>query len=491
MHSFRGLGLALALSLVGGVVTTLAPAPAEAATLSATLVQTRTTSTWAVPSPDPSGITWDAGRGRLIISDSEVDELPVYAGTNLFLSSLTGQQAAFPGGTTLPWSEEPTGVGYNASTRSLFVSDDDQDRIYRVEPGADDRYGTGDDTRTHFSTAGIGNGDPEDVAVDTEVTPDGHLLVIDGRDKEIYEYAPTADGSYALVASYDVYRHGARDPEGIAYHPGRGTILVMDGRTQKIYEVTRRGELLNVVHISEAKAIKAAGITVAPASNGSGALNLYIVDRGVDNADDPNENDGRFYEMSVSLPPLSDGSGGGTGGGSGSQDIAVRTGKDDAEERSAGTVMSGRLDIVLFKNEAQTVGLRFQGVSIPRGATVTRAHVQFQTDLTTTGAANLQIAGQAADNPPSFTTAIGNISSRATTTATVGWAPPAWSTVGARGVDQRTPDLAPVVQEIVSRSGWASGNALVLVIEGSGVRAADSYNTDAAGAPMLHVEWTG
>ncbi|MGQ4818307.1 hypothetical protein ACQ1ZK_14310, partial [Enterococcus faecium] len=47
-----------------------------------------------------------------------------------------------------------------------------------------------------------------------------------------------------------------------------------------------------------------AGIALAPASDGSGAQHLYIVDRGVDNDFNPDENDGRFYEMAVTFPPL-------------------------------------------------------------------------------------------------------------------------------------------------------------------------------------------
>lgn len=485
----RQIRLLLAGVLVAGAMTVLAP-PAQAATVTATLVATRSTSTWDRPSPDPSGITWDAVNRQLLISDGEVDEMPLYRGTNLFVSSLTGQQGAFPGGTSLPWSNEPTGVALNNASRSLFVSDDDKDRIFHVRPGADGQYGTADDgTVTSFSTRGIGNTDPEGIAMDLDATNDGSLLAIDGANKEVWEYGPGPNGVFDGVAPegddvathFDVYRHGARDPEGIEYHPGRDTILVLDGRTQKIYEVNRRGELLNVISIRNASPVKAAGLTLAPASNGSGE-NLYIVDRGVDNNADPSENDGRFYEMSVVLPPLDAGS-------SGAATFPVRRGADDAEEQATQTVRGGVLDLVEFRGAPQVVGIRFDLVEVPRGATITRAYVQFQADRARTAAASLTIAGQAADDPPSFTTAAGNISSRPRTAAAVQWDPAPWPTAGARGVDQQTSDLAPVIQEIVNRSGWVSGNALVLIVTGVGVRVAESYNSGAALAPALYVEW--
>ena len=52
------------------------------------------------------------------------------------------------------------------------------------------------------------------------------------------------------------------------------------------------------------------------------------------------------------------------------------------------------------------------------------------------------------------------------------------------------PDLASVIQEIVNRSGWVSGNALAIMVAGSGRRTAESYEGRATGAPLLHVEYS-
>jgi len=61
-----------------------------------------------------------------------------------------------------------------------------------------------------------------------------------------------------------------------------------------IAHVTTAGELLRTIDISSANAIKPAGLAYAPSQ-----MNLYIVDRGVDNNSDPNENDGMVYEFSL------------------------------------------------------------------------------------------------------------------------------------------------------------------------------------------------
>jgi len=172
--------------------------------------------------------------------------------------------------------------------------------------------------------------------------------------------------------------------------------------------------------------------------------------------------------------------------------VRVAAGSDDAEERSGGRVnlTSSDLELVYDKSD-QTVGMRFNGIDIPNEATISAASIQFQVDETTSpDGTSLIIQGEAADDPPTFSNSTGNISSRARTTAAVPWSPPPpWTTKGVAGPDQRTPDLASIIQEIVNRGGWTSGNSLVIIITGTGERVAESYNGDQNGAPLLHVEY--
>jgi hypothetical protein len=60
---------------------------------------------------------------------------------------------------------------------------------------------------------------------------------------------------------------------------------------------------------------------------------------------------------------------------------------------------------------------------------------------------------------------------------------------GEAGAGQRTPDISSIIQEIVTRLGWSSGNSLVVIITGTGERTAESYDGDSAGAPLLYVEY--
>jgi hypothetical protein len=173
-------------------------------------------------------------------------------------------------------------------------------------------------------------------------------------------------------------------------------------------------------------------------------------------------------------------------------EAVVGTGSDDAEERiGSGSVdiASSDLELTHEGNAAQVVGLRFRSVAVPRGAIIVDARIQFAVDETSSAAASLIIRGQAADSAPTFTTRARDITDRARTSAAVVWKPGAWTVVGSQGDEARTPTLTAVVQEIVSRSGWEAGNALAIIIDGSGKRVAHAKERSSARPALLIVTY--
>jgi len=171
-------------------------------------------------------------------------------------------------------------------------------------------------------------------------------------------------------------------------------------------------------------------------------------------------------------------------------EVRVSARSDDAEESSSGSVKLGSSDLQLVRESSdQTVGMRFRGLAIPQGSVITKAFVQFQVDEKKNKSGLLAIQAEAIDDAPTFRSARKNISTRARTAASVAWSPPRWMKVRAAGADQRTPDIAAVIQEVVDRPGWAGGNSVVIVITGTGKRVAESFNGAPAAAPLLHVEY--
>ncbi|MFK7860677.1 MAG: hypothetical protein AB8B64_17795 [Granulosicoccus sp.] len=168
----------------------------------------------------------------------------------------------------------------------------------------------------------------------------------------------------------------------------------------------------------------------------------------------------------------------------------VASGNDDSEENTAGAIELRSSDLELgVESSAQTVGIRFNSVGIPPGATITAASIQFTVDEMNRVASSLTLFGEASVNATAFSTANSDISRRPKTTASVDWSPAPWTSIGESGDAQRTPDLSVVVQEIVDQDGWSEENALVILVLGSGQRTAESYDGDSSSVPVLRVEY--
>jgi concanavalin A-like lectin/glucanase superfamily protein/PA14 domain-containing protein/Big-like domain-containing protein/parallel beta helix pectate lyase-like protein len=170
--------------------------------------------------------------------------------------------------------------------------------------------------------------------------------------------------------------------------------------------------------------------------------------------------------------------------------VRISSGEDDGDESTYnGIVCLHSPDLALGSDNgtAQIVGLRFPGITIPQGAIITNAYVEFEADEIDYSTTYLELNGQAIDNAPAFDTSDYNISSRSKTSATVFWNDvSAWNAVNAK---HKSPNLALIIQEIVDRPGWASGNSLAIIVEGTGERTAESYNGEPAAAPLLVVEY--
>ncbi|MGH3064810.1 MAG: cadherin domain-containing protein [Gaiellaceae bacterium] len=544
------------------------------------------------PSTDPSGITYVPATDRLLVSDGEVEEtvngITHFQGANVWELNRAGLSlnrtaniSNVPPGVVVPVTNEPAGAGFNPNNGHYYFSADDGKKVFDVNSGSDGLVGTAGDTVTSFDTLAVGNSDPEGVTYDTF---GGHLFVADGLNREVYEY--TASG--ALVNHFDTAQWGVEDPEAVEFNPISGTLFILSDRLNTelpapvIVETTTGGTLVRTIDASASGAVKPAGLAYAPASDGSGVKRFYIVDRGIDNNNDPNAVDGKLYELTTppadpptNTPPTVDagsdqtvalpaganlnGTVGDDGnpappsltstwtqvsgpssvtfgnpsaaattasvsvagvyvvrltandgqyeasddvalsftgsGGSNVLDVRVNVPGDDAEEISDGTVQRGDGDLDMTTDAQGTgspkvvVGLRFTGLAIPQGAPITSAYVQFTADEADAVGTSLTVKGQAADNATGFTTNLFDVSSRPATTAFSSWSPAAWLAVGDAGLAQRTTDLAGIVQEIVNRPGWASGNSLALLVTGAGERVGVANNQNPALAPLLHVEW--
>ena len=314
-----------------------APSLAQADT-EACLIRTTDTSRWSPASPDPTGITV-LPNGHLLVSDSEVEECvngnpPAYwEGANLFEVTRSGTLVATSTtytplansctprfGTGANFSKEPTGVAINPSNGHLFVADDaagpyrrklddDQKKVFEVDPGLDGRYGTADDIVTSFDTTAFGSFAPEGIVVGQD-----NLFVADRIGLEVYQLAPGVNGIFdgvppagddVVVTHFNTASLGILDLQGIAFNSDSDTLYLIGGN-QQLVETTTAGTLVQQIDISSVNACLPGDVAWAASSLSARVKHLYITERGVDNDTDRFANDGKVYE--VSLDPAECGS---------------------------------------------------------------------------------------------------------------------------------------------------------------------------------------
>ncbi|GEM_PF-1753555 len=133
-------------------------------------------------------------------------------------------------------------------------------------------------------------------------------------------------------------------------------------------------------------------------------------------------------------------------------------------------------------------GLRFNNVAIAQGSTISSAFLQvYGNTANSLGSATLgRIYADDVDDAAAWGSS-SRPSQITTTTASIDWDPTVWGDTW-----MTSPDIASVIQEIVSRGGWASGNDLRLAIWSDGsannnVISFVDYTTSSTNSPILYV----
>jgi hypothetical protein len=289
----------------------VAPASLAAGTTlqPSTLIQVIDTSiaAWSPSAPDPAGADYWPLTGRLLIADSEVDEMPNYfTGKNVFDATLSGALVSTCSTTNLSrtgFSNEPTGLAIDPIHNRIYYSDDDSNKIFEIRLGPDNTFCTSDDILTTVNVGSVYNiQDAEDIAYGNNT-----VYVAGGADAEVYIIPLGANGVLAggddgPMTHFDTASLGFSILEGLGYNSDNGTLLLLsDGNTDKyLGESTLTGTLLNAYNLDYSGLSHREDAALAPGSQNSGIKNFYVVDRGADNDSNPSENDGQIWEVNIS-----------------------------------------------------------------------------------------------------------------------------------------------------------------------------------------------
>ncbi len=168
----------------------------------------------------------------------------------------------------------------------------------------------------------------------------------------------------------------------------------------------------------------------------------------------------------------------------------ISASQDDVEEQITGDINTSSSDLeMVVDGDSQVIGLRFTELNLPANANVVDARIQFQADETDDGSTQLEFTAElSADSMPISGESF-NLSNRVTTNSQMVWNVNAWSQAQESGADQLSPNMADVINEVLSQSNWTEGNAITILIKGEGKRVATSFDNNPAAAPKLIISY--
>lgn len=178
--------------------------------------------------------------------------------------------------------------------------------------------------------------------------------------------------------------------------------------------------------------------------------------------------------------------------------VPIALPEDDAvqDENGIVTLDGDTLNFELTAGGANLVGLRFDDLNIPRGATINHAALEFSTGQYDGAATTLTIVGQNVDDAPVFDSSNNSLKTRiistgSKTAASVAWNADTWEVGDLNNgpLKERSADISSVVKEIIDRPGWCGGNAMALFVTSDGLREALSRDKDIWEAPILRVDY--
>jgi hypothetical protein len=116
-------------------------------------------------------------------------------------------------------------------------------------------------------------------------------------------------------------------------------------------------------------------------------------------------------------------------------------------------------------NDEWSIGARFTGIAVAKNATISSATFSMKAQATYASGGTIAylVSAHASDNAGTFSGTGGqlNTTNRPRTTAVSG----VWTQSSVTANTRYSIDVTSVVQELVNRAGWASGNAIAIIVD--------------------------
>jgi len=147
--------------------------------------------------------------------------------------------------------------------------------------------------------------------------------------------------------------------------------------------------------------------------------------------------------------------------------------------------------VYAFPSDASTtrqqVGLRFNNVRVPQGATIDSAHLELTVGAETTQPGDLDIQIEDNTAPQTYSNNSGGAISDRSYSSTLTWSTDIWNTIGET---KRSPDLSSLVSSVTDESDWCGGGSLAFRITSTNAQlVAEAFDKGGSGTPTLRIHY--
>lgn len=175
--------------------------------------------------------------------------------------------------------------------------------------------------------------------------------------------------------------------------------------------------------------------------------------------------------------------------------LQVAASSDDAHQVATPATVTNGTTTSTIDATNEWAGFRWLNITIPQGALINAAVFSTVPVGSLADEPNHPMYMEDSDSPVTFNAANPtDISSRPRTTATVTWASADLGVIDGNTTFYSAPDIAALVQEVINRGGWVSGNAMALVLHGAADANRDlqirTYDSDTALGSKLDIDFT-
>ena len=171
----------------------------------------------------------------------------------------------------------------------------------------------------------------------------------------------------------------------------------------------------------------------------------------------------------------------------------IATSADDGNQSSNGNNYLSNQEITLSSSYPYA-GLRFTGIPFDyksiNNFAIEEAYIEMTSSSNGGGySGSMRIYGENVDNAPALSNSKNALSSKSLTTNSTLWS---YTTSFTSGVTYRSPDISPIIKELMTRSGWTAGNAMTFVINRTaGTRNFYANDNSPAKSAKLIVKYKG